>query len=419
MSIGENIALLSGKLLLILVILMALGPANQGSFALFLTIQTSALTIAAIGLEPALMYWGSKRSNMAARRALFGNSLLTSMLSGAIAACGAYLLSILGTFSDSFSETERMLLAVAIQLSTVALVLSGLLGGIGRFDIRFIGVAAQNSIAVVGSLLVIALGANSLQPIIMFWVAGLAVNVTIWIIALYKLTGGITLSKLWAKRQFRTASQTYGYLILSLAAMRVDVFIVSHMLGLTALGFYSIASAVAELLLYLPKSIANPVLVRSADSSTPFPYSEIFRSLAALLALVALLCGGVGLLVLTAFGAEMDQVVLLLLLLLPGTYLLGLGTTAAYALFGLHEMQRPLAAAATAATTKVFLALMLIHMIGLEGAAIATSVSYTAFAYITLKGIASKAGTSLTIFATPDFVSLFHRFAGLTRTQRS
>jgi O-antigen/teichoic acid export membrane protein len=416
-SIGENVALLSGKFLLILVILVVLGPTSQGSFALFLTIQTAALTIAAFGLEPALMYWGSRTSNAAVHRALFGNSLLTALISGMVAACIVYVLSVLGAFNDSFSTTERVLLATAVLLGTTALVLSGLLGGIGRFDIRFLGVAAQNGIAVGATLLAIAFGMASLQLILLLWVVGLSVNVTIWIVALYSLTGGLALSGPWARRQLRTASQTYGYLILSLAAMRIDVFIVSHLLGLNALGFYSIATAAAELLLYLPKSMANPVLARSADPSTAFPYSEIFRSLSALLALAVALCALLGPLTLvTLFGNEMTQVATLLLLLLPGTYLLGLGTTAAYALFGLHEMQRPLVAAATATVTKVALALALIPVLGLGGAAVATSVAYTVFTYIVLGGIAPKVGMSPAMLATPDFVSLVRRFTGLVRS---
>ena len=97
-SIGENVALLSGKLVLILVVLTVMGPAGQGSFTLFLTIQAAALTIAAFGLEPALMYWCSKLSDTTARKALFGNSIVIAATSGAIAGITVYLLSVVGTF---------------------------------------------------------------------------------------------------------------------------------------------------------------------------------------------------------------------------------------------------------------------------------------------------------------------------------
>lgn len=415
-SIGENVASLSGKLVLILVILIVMGPAGQGSFALFLTIQTAALTIAAFGLEPALMYWCSKTPNTTARKALFGNSIVIAATSGTVAAITVYLLSVVGTFGDSFSVSERVLLSAAVLLGTISMVLSGLLGGIGRFDIRFLGVAAQNGIAVVGTLLMIAAGNTSLQMVFLLWVTGLSVNVVIWMTTLFRLTGGLTLSRSWAKRLFRTASGTYGYLILSLAAMRIDIFIISHTLGLTALGFYSIASAAAELLLYLPKAIANPVLVRSSDVGDTFPYSDIFRSLSALLVLAAVLCALVApLAMVSLFGENMTEVAILLLLLLPGTFLLGIGTTAAYVLFGLHEMQKPLAAATIAIIAKVILTLLLIPFFGLKGVAIATTVAYAAFSYVALTGIAPKAGISPIMLAMPDFVSLTHRFIKLTR----
>jgi len=186
--------------------------------------------------------------------------------------------------------------------------------------------------------------------------------------------------------------------------MRLDTLVVGSLLGLEALGIYSIAAAAAEVFLLFPRSLVNATLTRSAAPGKPFDIVQVLQLLGAFLAVPMLLAAVVVPIALELlFGPRFHGVGFLSIVMLPGVYLFGLGTTSIYYLFGQGRSGAALLASFIGAVAKVAFSLALIPPLGTFGAALASSLAYALFAAVGLGALARHQETSIGKILTPDF----------------
>jgi len=124
--------------------------------------------------------------------------------------------------------------------------------------------------AVIGSVL---LAAAALRTGTLGIVAGLvATTCIIVVLELWYLRGGLVLPQMKPplalfRDCFRFGLRGYFANVAQFVTYRLDSFIVSHFLGITALGVYAAAYTPAEILFYLPSCIATVVFPATAASS--------------------------------------------------------------------------------------------------------------------------------------------------------
>jgi len=173
-----------------------------------------------------------------------------------------------------------------------------------------------------------------------------------------------------------------GYLsrIASFLYYRIGMFIVSYYLGATAVGHYAIAILLAELLWNIPSSLAPAVMLKSASEES----GSRDRVTAAACRHTVLMCGfaGVAMALLAgpvirlAFGTAYLPAVKPLLILLPGTALLSIGSVLANDFVGRGKQVMNSFAALVTLVVNVALSLAFVPVWGTAGAAAAAAVSY-------------------------------------------
>lgn len=170
---------------------------------------------------------------------------------------------------------------------------------------------------------------------------------------------------------------------------RLDIFIVNYYLPLTAVGVYGVAVTLAETLWGLSGSIATVILPRAAASGESREMHEftnrvtrisltIITTISLCLALVSKP------LIYLMFGADFLAAVSALLWLLPGVAIFSVSNILANYLAGAGQLIKNTYSAIVSSVVTITLDLLLIPMLGINGASIATSISYTCFTGMTL-----------------------------------
>lgn len=170
--------------------------------------------------------------------------------------------------------------------------------------------------------------------------------------------------------------------VLQYFALRIDVFILNSYAGVAAVGLYTVAVSLGELLWQFTASIAVAILPRAAARTAAEMNAFTPRVMRWTLALTA--AGAVGLLIVgrpvitTVFGDEFRPAYDTLVLLLPGIVLLGTGRVLTQELAGRgHPIYTSIGAGVTVMIT-VALDFALIPDHGARGAAVASSIGYSA-----------------------------------------
>lgn len=161
---------------------------------------------------------------------------------------------------------------------------------------------------------------------------------------------------------------------------RLDFFLVGMLLAPAALGRYSVAVAAAEMLLLIPTFVGTLILQR-ASADTPEEATR-FTSLATRVTSLALLLGGVVLVLVghwviaIMFGPTFASAVTPLRWLIPGIWALGLWRNLTNDLMGRGYPIYRTVSAGCAAIVTIVLDFLLVPRLGIEGAAVASSVAY-------------------------------------------
>jgi O-antigen/teichoic acid export membrane protein len=162
---------------------------------------------------------------------------------------------------------------------------------------------------------------------------------------------------------------------------RLDSFLVNAFVGAAAVGIYSIATRLAELLWVVPTAVSNVVLPRAAASraedlnrSTPRMFGRTLAVVAASAVVLAALSGPV---IYLFYGRAFAAAAVPLLLLLPGIVLLGGATVLTNELAGRGHPGYNTINSVTGLMATVLLDLILIPRFGIKGAAIASTLAYT------------------------------------------
>jgi O-antigen/teichoic acid export membrane protein len=184
------------------------------------------------------------------------------------------------------------------------------------------------------------------------------------------------------RRVFRRGLPVSAANAIQLLNYRVDLLVVTAMLALAQVGRYSVAIAMGESLLILSRSLVSGAFKRIITTSP----EESIRLLTVVVrhSFILLLAGGVALILVgwlflePVFGGQFSGVWVPLALLVPG--LIALGTAEPLRLFFLIRMERAreyLIAATASMVINLVLAVVLVPPLGLSGAALSTSISYS------------------------------------------
>jgi O-antigen/teichoic acid export membrane protein len=383
-TLVTRVAMLALALVSSVLLARLLGPEGLGVFALVLLLPELARTLGLLGVDEAnVVYAGLMPES---RRAIVGQStIIAGVLGSVIAVAGIAFFALGAPGSQRLVHAPLWLYVLPLAIVPGALV----------FDYWGSVIRGMNHIALVNAVQV-GMKVASLMLVLAFvvWLR-LDVAGAVWADTIIHLGGVLVMVfllrhvnvwgrpsfdwSLW-KRTMRFALPAYLSSMMSYLNYRVDQFIIAALLAPEQIGYYVIAVGLAERLWLLTGAVAGPLLPHLTNSPKRDP------AVAAVVSRHVLVWTGLAcfivfvlsdLLVRLLYSSEFFPSVAPLRWLLPGILTLSVGRVLVAELLAREKIMYTLWVSIGTAVLNIIGNIILIPSMGIAGAALASTVSYT------------------------------------------
>ncbi len=417
-TLGTRVASLLIGIASAVIVARALGPAGKGEYALIVLIPAFFQLAGGLGLDQAMVYLVARRRRES--RAIAFTVLVTSvglgiLLLGAYAALTAFppYISYLETVRVEAELIWLLILLLPLTLATQSLTAALLaLERYRDFNIATIVVPAVNFALLLVLVALLDLGVAG--AVVALGCAGvIGLGSAAWLFFMAAPAGPIRWAPSIVRQAFAFGSRAQVANLAWFVHYRADMFLVGYVAGPAALGFYAAAVGLAEKLYLAPSAIGTVLFPRvaAADRSeaqdlTPKASRYTLWLTIGLSVLLAALARPV---VRGLYGAEFLPSVPALWLLLPGMVSLAVSRLVSADLNGRGLPGAVARINVAAAALNVALNLWWLPIWGLAGAAVATSVSYTAGMVLLVQRYRRASGArwgELLLFRRSDWADL-------------
>jgi len=382
LTFGTNVAFATLSLVNVLVVSRVLGPTGRGDVAFLTAIAWFTSNLATFGVQEANVNIAGAEPKL--RRSLATNSVLFALSFGLLAiAVIVLLIAVVPAVAGPSTEGLRWLTFGSLPVLILAVYLRFLIQADYGFGLTNTAMLVGPVANVVVNGLLAAVGLLSVATAVSTWVGGqmVATAILVWYVSV-RLAGFGRPSLPLARRTLAFGVKSHAGRIMLLGNYRLDQWIVGAVSGARELGLYSVAVAWAEALWHLPTALSavqRPDLVRSSKREAVRLAERVFRvSALATILFAAVLALAAPILCVWFFGSSFRGAVGELRILAIGA----LGVVAMKQLgSALTARQRPTLASAAIGVSfvcTVILDIVLIPPYGGTGAAIASSLAYTA-----------------------------------------
>jgi O-antigen/teichoic acid export membrane protein len=396
----------------IIVISRVLGPAGQGAYSLIILIPTIIAMVGNLGIGIANAYFGGKRTYKLSDIAT--NSVVAAVGFGIILAAAflVYYFVFKPPFLSGVKGEAVVIAAFALPFSLLIMYFGFILLGQGRIkEFNLINLTQGGALLIFTLFLLFVIRKDVLSPVIA-WTVGviLAATISIWLVRRTTV-----MSRAFNYPLFKASVKfgVQGYLgnVIQFLNYRLDMLLIAILMSLEFVGYYSVAVPMAEALWYFPSAVGTVIFARTitlspeeANKSTPrICRNTLFLTILAALILLFL----AKYLIIIFFGSAFLPALRPLQILLPGVVALSIFKVLANEISGRGKPIINTYVAGTSLAINIPLNLLLIPRIGISGAALASTVSYTASAVLSIVIFVRISGvrwTELVIPKAADFM---------------
>lgn len=358
-----------------------LGASGKGAVSVVQTVAAITVALLNLGMPSAVM-WLAARGRASARGAL---ALGGAFALGALAVAGAVALA----FGPATAATRIGLDSPVLLALAAAAILPSMVGYfadhylLGRGVIRAMALTDVVALAVQLAAVVVlaATGALTVQSAVLVWLACATGSV------LYKSWLALRTGAGEPAAVRAIVREGRGYAIkawlgntVNLLSLRQDVLILAALAGTREVGIYSVGVAAAELAWYVPNALQSVATVKFASEEDSLELVQrLNRSVWPFtLAFGVVILALIGPLIPFVYGGAFRASVLPLALLLPGVVATSMSSPLSAWLSGKGHPGDPAAANVANMVVNLGANLLLIPRLGAAGAAIASSISYSA-----------------------------------------
>lgn len=368
LPLGLATTILTSRLLL---------PEGRGAYVIGVLTVTLAATV--VSVDTAVTHELARRERSPGT--ILAHGLLFALGLGVVG--GVLLVPANALLADGPQQRAIQLFVLGLPALLTVRAVGGALVGLGR--LRLWNVLQLLPPAVLLAGLVVLVGGLD---------RGVEGAATAWLVAQWLAAGvAITATRpIWSRREPRLArGRTRPFLRLTLAAglvnvvallnYRIELIFLEGFLGLDAVGVYSVAMSLAELLWLLSATISTVVVapaIRREHAEAAAVVARATRHALLLTGAAALGLGAVSVVAVpVVFGDAFEGAVLPLAILLPGVVAYAPASVlSAYFSMRLGRMRYPLAAAGTSALVTAVGCAALIPWLDTAGAALASVIGY-------------------------------------------
>ncbi|MDI6901115.1 MAG: polysaccharide biosynthesis C-terminal domain-containing protein [Anaerosomatales bacterium] len=380
------------------VLARGLGPAGKGDLSLVQLVTSLSLAFVSLGLPSAVTY-------LAAQRKVGGRSVLR--LSLVFAAVPTLVLVLLAVLTGDWVTAELVKVSSSLHLvlgclalfpSLVQLFLSSYLVGLGEIRTTAITNVSLLGLQLVFVSLLAVSGMLTSLAAVYAWIATTIIGAT-WFARVALRKGP---AEGLSPRGVIREGLTYGLAswaasAVGLLALRLDMLLVSTLGTVSAVGVYSITVTLAEMLFFIPRAVGQVLLPKVASDPDEGARisARMLRSVWPVTLSAGVVLGALAwVFVPVVYGQDFLQVRTVFWLLVPGTVMSAIAGAAGSYHAGSGHPVRTLWANVANLTINVLANLALIPRYGIAGAALSSSLSYTAGALMQL--LSFKRATALT-----------------------
>lgn len=361
-----------------------LGPEDRGIYTYLLLLTSFLLPILTFGIGGGITYYISSKENKP--DAVFVTVFLTSIFFGFLITGIIFILwyfQKLGATGNRIQLLDLLLLLGAVVSNTVFFFVSRMLTGDSKFT-------ALNWLTIAQGLI------NPVLLLILVWIFGLglhgasaslfAINTIICIASLvfavrsYNLYFGLDLQ--FIKKSFRYGIKGWLGDMAVRANLRLDQILLGAAVSASALGIYSVAVMLVELIWIIPDAI-GPVLFNKIAAEKDINErinltNKINRILIGLSVVIGVLLfiGTYFIILPYGYGKAYDGVVMPLLLMIPGSILFIIAKVITKLLSGSGKIGATSTAMVIGSLMTILFYFLLIPRYGLIGAALGSSLGY-------------------------------------------
>lgn len=381
-TMSTNVIVAAFSFVNVFITARALGAEGRGTLAFLTTIAMLVSQLSSLGVEEASANIAGTRPRL--RRALATNAVVLAVVCGSAAiAVVAFLTALFPAIRGDASPGLFWFALAAVPMLVAQFYFQFLVRADYGFDVANAAALIPPVLNVGVNGLLAAFGVISVTTAMATWVVGQLIGTLI--LARYiskRLVGFGRPNSALARESVGFGLQAHAGRVMKTGNYRLDQWLLGSIAGSTELGYYTIAVAWTEALFFLPEALSavlRPEIVRAEKREAGARTAAVFRMAVVLTApAVLVLVVAAPFLCVTIFGSEFESSINDLRVLAPGAF----GIIALKVLANsLVAQGRPLlstAAVGVAFVLTVTLDLLLIPGHGGLGAAIASTVAYTA-----------------------------------------
>ena len=373
-----------------------LGAGELGLYRMTATIYGIAMLVAAIGIPAAMIkYVAEFKENRNKFNQIVSSGIITSLFLGIIFIALFYFLSSIfaGIFNMQGLVELLKILSPVFPFALVSSALLGLLNGIREMKKYGMATIIQSVLMVIVTVSLIYYGLGVAGAVI--GVVLSSVGSCLFLILVTKNHFEITFSEYipTTKRILKFGVQVYGATGMNMIKYQTDILLIGYFLTATDVGYYAVAVGLSRFLWIIPQSIqtityptASEYWAKNNHSALNKMIDKVMKYNACILLPIGLGAGFFAMDIVTLiFGEGFIYAVLPLQILLVGTVISSIVSRAIGA--SLSAVGRPdlsLKVASISAIVNIILNILLIPILGISGAAIATAFSLIIGAFIAL-----------------------------------
>ena len=369
-----------------MIIARVLGADGQGKYALIILLPNMFYTLFNIGLPASTVYYIGKKEYFLEN--IFKTNLIIAVALSVVT--GLFSCFFIYSYKDIFyDQIEWSILALSlISLPIIFLSknLQAIFQGKEEFEkYNLIVILNQLGFFVFCIVFLFVLDLGLLGAIVGFACSQLLVFLALFYFL--KKEFNLTLSRgSFSKSYFRN-SFFYGFKghisnILAFINYRIDLFIIAYFLNDVAVGLYSVAVTIVERIWIVSQSVSTVLFARVSNLNTDIERAK-FTAIVARNVLFISFLGGVllyffgGWLIHLLFGKEFTDSIAPFIWLIPGVVLLSFARILSNFFSGIGKPEINTYVASFTTILNIGLNIYLVPKLGVVGAAIATSITYT------------------------------------------
>ena len=368
-----------------------LGAQGVGELAVINVAVATIVQLGSFGLPSSNTYFIAQ--DQARFRSAAVNSLIFALVAGSILALGLSALASLRPDWFGFVSPELMrIAAISIPFQLIALIGLNILLAVGKVkEFNLLDLAGQ-SFVLINAVLVLLVLNRGLKMLVTLNTAA-SILVSIVLSSLIAISAKSLARSEWRadlvllRRMIGYGIKFHVSILAGAIILRADLLVVNHFRGAAEAGVYSVASQFGLLLMLLPGVIATLLFPRvtAEQDARGETTCLVTRYTTFVMFLCCLAAVPLSLLLPVVYGSAFSDATSLLLILLPGVYLMGLESVLVQHFNALGLPRAITLYWVATLVLNLILVFALVPRFGAQGAAIASTISYAAiFAFVAL-----------------------------------